>query len=375
MGVEPRAKSIRIRRVWRGIVVSETITVNGTPLPPNPRNIAHAERLDAQILQALKLGTYRRSDFFEGAAPGSEVGAPTVEGYLKKWNASRLNAAQSTIDKDAGKITFWVGTIGKTPIQALIKSQILEALALRPTWSGKTINNYVSILRSALALAVDDGALASNPCVTIKAAKHQREEPDPFTEDEQVAIIEHFRANGPPSVYNYVAFGFGTGLRTNELLGLRWSTVEIPKRRITVIDGLVNGKMTGRTKTATARQVHLNDAPLEALRRQKALSFVGQDRVFTHPVTNGPWMHDQQFRTGYWAKVLKRLGIRHRGPYNMRHTRATALLMQGVNPALAAKQMGHDLRTFLTVYAKWIPSSRDADELSVMDAKNISNIA
>jgi hypothetical protein len=37
------------------------------------------------------------------------------------------------------------------------------ALATKPGLSGKTVNNYVSVVREALALAVKDGALPSNP--------------------------------------------------------------------------------------------------------------------------------------------------------------------------------------------------------------------
>ena len=42
-----------------------------------------------------------------------------------------------------------------------------------------------------------------------------------------------------------------------------------------------------------------------------------------------------------------------------RHTRATELLSIGVNPAKAARQLGHDKETFLKTYADYMP---DYDE-------------
>ena len=42
-----------------------------------------------------------------------------------------------------------------------------------------------------------------------------------------------------------------------------------------------------------------------------------------------------------------------------RHTRATELLSVGVNPAKAARQLGHDKETFLKTYADYVP---DYDE-------------
>ena len=42
-----------------------------------------------------------------------------------------------------------------------------------------------------------------------------------------------------------------------------------------------------------------------------------------------------------------------------RHSRATELLSVGINPAKAAKQLGHDKETFLDTYADYMP---DYDE-------------
>jgi integrase len=366
MGVEPRKKSIRIRLNHGDIQIRETLMLNGKPMPPTPRNLAYAKRVTEEIKVKLEHGIYKASDYFD--SENKTIGGPvTVADQLTKWSNSRVGVTASTLSGDRSKTAFWIRSIGRIAIARLVKSDVLAALSAKSSeWSGKTVNNHVSVLRAALQLAVDDGAIDSNVCGLIKAAKHQNPEIDPFTIEEQTAIIEHFRKHGPEVVLNYVEFGFWTGLRTNELMGLRWSTVEIPQRRITVIDGLVNGQMTDRTKTANARVVNLNDAPLAALKRQKAHSFVAGDRVFTHP-NGGPWMHDQQFRTGIWNKALKRLQIRLRSPYNMRHTRATQMLMSRVKPALAAQQLGHDVRTFFSRYAKWIPSDSDADELAVMD--------
>ena len=41
------------------------------------------------------------------------------------------------------------------------------------------------------------------------------------------------------------------------------------------------------------------------------------------------------------------------------HTRATEMLSDGVNPAKAARQLGHDKETFLKTYADYMP---DYDE-------------
>lgn len=63
------------------------------------------------------------------------------------------------------------------------------------------------------------------------------------------------------------------------------------------------------------------------------------------------------------AAQPKKLGIRYRSPYETRHTYATMLLMTGVTPAFAARQMGHSIQMFLTTYARWIDGGQNALEM------------
>jgi integrase len=54
-----------------------------------------------------------------------------------------------------------------------------------------------------------------------------------------------------------------------------------------------------------------------------------------------------------------RLGIRHRRPYNCRHTYATMMLMSGMTPAFCAKQLGHAVEVFHAKYARWLDGAHD----------------
>ncbi|MCP6352240.1 integrase, partial [Klebsiella pneumoniae] len=56
----------------------------------------------------------------------------------------------------------------------------------------------------------------------------------------------------------------------------------------------------------------------------------------------------------WWKPAMKVSGIRHRDARQTRHTYATMMLMAGVTPAYAARQMGHGIEMFLRTYSKWI---------------------
>ena len=58
-----------------------------------------------------------------------------------------------------------------------------------------------------------------------------------------------------------------------------------------------------------------------------------------------------------------RLEVRHRLPYNCRHTYATICAMSGMNPSFIAQQLGHSVQMLLSTYARWLGSSGDWGEM------------
>lgn len=363
-GIEARESSIRIKVEVGGQRVRGTLTVGGKPLPPTPANLRYAARIVAEIRDRLRHGTYRHADYFE--ADGTSRG-DTVAQVLERWLATLVDRPASTLRGYRFATDWWRSKLGDKPIARLVRSDILTALASEPTWTGKTRNNKLSVLRQALELAVADGALTTNPAGGIRAFGHQKPEPDPFTADEREAILGWLREHRAEPVWNYFEFQFFTGLRTSEGLGLSWDQVDLRSRRIRVTGGLVAGQMTSRTKTAKARHVDLNSRALAALERQAKFSRLAGGRVFTDP-RGHPWQDDQAPRKSHWRPALRALGIRYRDPYHTRHTAATTMLMAGANPAYVAAQLGHATQVLFTVYARWIHGESNALELAKIEA-------
>jgi integrase len=112
------------------------------------------------------------------------------------------------------------------------------------------------------------------------------------------------------------------------------------------------------TKTeAGSREVKLLLPALDALKAQKAHTFLKGAEVFQRPRTTDRWTGDKAIRESMWSPALKRAGVRYRKPYQTRHTYASLMLMAGENPLWVAKQMGHtDAALTLKRYARWITS-------------------
>lgn len=368
-GVERREKSIRLTFTYQGKSCKETIKTDGEPLPPTPANLKYAARLIAEIREKIRFGTFVYSDYFPASKKATTGQGITVSEHLEAWIKLHPDLADSTIKAYRVAVNFWKATIGHQTVKGLRHSHILEALKTKPEWSGKTKNNKVSVLRQALDLAAKDDLIVKNPAEGLEASSHQKRPPDPFDLAEVDAIIKFLRSKHGDQIADYFEFKFFTGLRTGESLAIRWSQIDFNRRQMLVEETLTLGDVKASTKTSQSRIVELNSRAFAALTRMKAHTFMKPgDWVFRSPQTGERWGDDSAVRKRYWMPALKKLGIRYRSPYNTRHTYATIMLMSGVTPAYAAKQMGHSVIMFLGIYAKWVDSGLNALEMSKVES-------
>jgi integrase len=364
-GVDVRKKSIRVTFTYSGKQERRTLYLNGAPLPPTPANVRYAERLAAEIKEKIRLGMFSLAEYFPASGEADQV--LSVERQLSDWlDAQRIE--ESTKAGYQSAIKFWAAALPGKAVRTLKLSEILKVIAARPDLSGKTINNYVSVLREALDLAVRDGIIQDNPAKDVPRAKHQKDPPDPFTREESDMIIANAETHYPGQVHNFIEFWFWTGLRTSEIFGLDWNNVDLASGSILVAEANVRGVVKKNTKTNTARTVKLNSRALGAIQRQRAHTQVVGGPVFQDPRYDTGWVDERAFRRSYWTPILKRIGVRYRRPYNMRHSYATAMLMAGMTPAFCAKQLGHSVEMFLRTYSKWLDGDQNDLEMQRLEA-------
>jgi integrase len=271
---------------------------------------------------------------------------------------------------------FWKKKMPDQPIASVRYSDILEVLKAQD-WSPKSYNNELSLISQVFEFALADRLITVDPTTEIKRRPLQKASPDPFSPAEINSIIDYLRIHRDEQIANLCDFMAFTGLRTSEAIALKWSNVEFedgtPMRA--VIDGAnVYDEESDSTKTYEARTVKLVGRARQVLERQKTHTFMnalkGDGHVFHDPATGEPWGYRKITDVrGFWKQTLFKLGIRYRRPYAMRHTYATIGLMSGAKPAFLARQLGHSLRMFFTVYAKWIESDDDAGELDKIDSE------
>ena len=150
-----------------------------------------------------------------------------------------------------------------------------------------------------------------------------------------------------------------TGLRRGELLGLKWSDIDLEKGDLRVQRqiGRINGKiieMPLKTKNAY-RTLPLSTDAIDVLKAQKAKA-AGSEWVFSSP-TGGPMSPDSVLHMLH--RVLKRAGLPKVRFHDLRNTFATLALQNGVDIKTVSGMLGHFSAGFtLDTYAHVTTSAK-----------------
>ena len=353
-GIRPRGGSIEIDFYVNGERCREVIKL--TPTKPN---ILFARRKREAILHEIAIGTFNYLKHFPDSARAQKLSpkahSKSVANSLDQWLAIQSKrCAYSTIRDYQSAIEFHLKPVfGETLLSELSTSDIQLWIATLSI-SNKRINNVLIPLRGICESAFIDGLIDRNPSARVKNLANWQEEPQPFSMSEITSILSY----AVPQVRNFLQFAFATGLRTGELIALRWSDIDLKKGVVYVQRSSVRKRTKAPKTKAGEREVKLLPPALEALQSQREFSQLKGETIFLNPRTGVAWETDQQIRKSCWQALLKVAGVAYRNPYQTRHTYASMMLSAGENPMWVAKQMGHkDWGMLRKRYGRWIPDT------------------
>ena len=222
--------------------------------------------------------------------------------------------------------------------------------------SAKTVRNIHQIISSALKLAVEQKLIARNPADGCALPKAERKEMQTLPVEQLTSFLREAKDSGVFALY-YI--DLTTGLRRGELLGLKWSDIDLEKGDLRVQRqiGRINGKiieMPLKTKNAY-RTLPLSADAIDVLMQQRRKTG-NSEWVFPSP-TGGPMSPDSVLHMLH--RVLKRAGLPKVRFHDLRHTFATLALQNGVDIKTVSGMLGHFSAGFtLDTYAHVTTSAK-----------------
>lgn len=323
---------------------------------------AEAERLAAKLAatETARVGAVRSLTF----------GAYLTGQWLP---AKKLHLATSTYRGYERNVHRHIlPTLGRVSIRRLRYQQI-EALydrLLEPDQgmglAPKTVYEIHLLIKGALNDALRRGLVTRNLAVVARAPRQrslQRTEGTSLTEDELRQLMRTAAGHRLFPLYWLTAM---TGMRRNEVLGLRWPDIDFKKKRLHLNRGLVAvgyevHQTRGKTKTAR-RTITLDDTTLTILAGWRAfqtaefaaVGITNRDGwVFTDG--DGQPVHPHAIYEAF-RRVVHNAGIPAIRFHDLRHTHGSLLIKDGIPVKVVSERLGHaDIAFTMQTYQHVLP--------------------
>ncbi len=309
-----------------------------------------------------------------------DAGSVTVRAYLDRWlsDSVRDTVRNNTFDNYAYLVRRHIKpTLGRVKLKSLTPIHVrgLYREKLNSGLSSRTVNYIHVTLHKALKQAVNDGLIPRNVTDAVKAPRPVKKEIQAMNPDQARSFLGAARGDRLEALYTVA---ITAGLRQGELLGLRWSDIDLDAGQLAVRRSLVAGSVGSRggavfdapKNNKSRRTVKLTDFAVEALRRHKAaqneerlkLGSTWEDYGLVFPNRVGkPMDHNNLYKRDF-KKMLAKAGIPQTFRFHdLRHTCATLLLSKNVNQKIVQEMLGHATITqTMDTYSHVLPTMQDA---------------
>lgn len=319
----------------------------------------------------------------------------TVGDYLHRW-LDGIRVKPTTHANYRTSLRYVVPRLGALPLQSLTPEH-LDGLYRELETSGKqdgtglatkSVRHVHTALRKALQDAVDRGHLPRNVAdlanpPTQKQARSRNAREQAWSGEQVRTFVAHLDDDRHAAAIRLM---LATGLRRAELLGLRWSDVDLDAGELRIAQTVTtaNGQVVwqGDAKTDSGqRTLALDPETVQVLREHRraqaaerlAAPVWGDDRegmdARGNPYDPGDLVFTRAdgnpYDPGEFTKAVKRrteaAGLPHIAVHGLRHTYATLALKAGVPVEVLSRRLGHsDPSVTYKIYAHALPGDDEA---------------
>lgn len=265
----------------------------------------------------------------------------TVTSLIDEFISSTFSNRRS-IGVPLQTLTWWKNQIGHMYIEDVTKSVIkfhwkgtekIRSSKTKKFLSPRTINSYIETLSACFSWAVNEDYIAMNPVLALKRKPVNNSRDRILDQNETRDFLNACKSSSNRYLYPAVILSLVTGGRRAEILGLKWSDIN-----------LKTGEMTFRfTKNGSDRSVIVTGHSLEQLHELAKVRALNCELIFAPLKTrNGgvystPW---EDLRAPF-KRACKEANINNFRWHDLRHCAASSMLMSGGSLPEIMKVLGH----------------------------------
>ncbi|MGJ7910472.1 tyrosine-type recombinase/integrase [Neobacillus sp. LXY-1] len=297
----------------------------------------------------------------------------TVNQFMDIWfNERRLSVERTTYQNNKAFFKIYIspqiGSLKMFKVTPLILQQFVNELVEKTNLASSTIHKIFDVLKVSFSRAVKLKIIKENPVVLVDLPKVKKAEMKVWDINQVNFFLENVVNVKRPSKYiTAYLLAILTGMRQGEILGLRWKDIDFQTKQIFVTQTLSHdGKeLRNWTKTkAGKRAIHIPDVLNNHLtvERKRFLEnklmygneFEDNDLVICTKMGK-PVQSTNLLRA--FKNDVKKVGLPIIRFHDLRHTHATMLIQQNINPKVIQERLGHSrIGITLDIYSHVLPS-------------------
>jgi integrase len=256
-----------------------------------------------------------------------------IEDYAKDHKRSWKDDAQRLRD-------HLLPGIGKRKLSEITLSQLQKIHSrLKKEKSPATANRVAALVKHIFTKAGEWKLINDNPTMHLKMFTEPPPRDIALTPDQCRELIEACDADENVYAASLFKLAMFTGRRVGELLGAKWTDVNLDKGILTL----------PQTKAGERQFVYLNDPATAVLRTLPRIE--GNQYVIVGNVPGKPL----NFYRRAWNRILKRTEIEPFPPHGLRHNYASTLVAAGVPLETVGHLLGHKNSVTTRKYAHHRP--------------------
>ena len=220
------------------------------------------------------------------------------------------------------------------------------------------------ILNSVFQNAIINNHISINPILLVKSPKinFSKDKQLPFTLDE----IDTLLNNADNELKNFLGISLFSGMRSGEVLALKWSDIDFNNNTIDINSNVTNGFYHTPKTNSSIRTIDMISKCTIYFKNQYNLTSSYNDFVFLMVSNKKRYNSNTYFHYRY-KKLLKYLKLKDRKLHNTRHTFASIMLNNNIDVIWVSNMLGHSsIKVTLDTYTHYMPK-KDTMKINFLD--------